>query len=60
MGGCTIKQLCLQDRWPLWSAPITDNMQGVEMDGLYELGSECVYWVDEMTGFQCRLWRWLC
>lgn len=35
----------------MWSAQITDNMQGMEIDGLYGLGSECVYWVDEMTGF---------
>lgn len=51
MGGSIIKQLYLQGGRPLWSAQITDNMQGMEMDGLYGLGSECVYWVDKMTGF---------
>lgn len=51
MGGSIIKQLYLQEGRPLWSAQITDNMQGMEMDGLYGLGSECVYWVDKMTGF---------
>lgn len=51
MGGSIIKQLCPQDSRPLWSAQITDHAQGMEMDGLYGLGSECVYWVDKMTGF---------
>lgn len=51
MGGSIIKQLCPQDSQPLWSAQITDHVQGMEMDGLYGLGSECVYWVDKMTGF---------
>lgn len=50
-GGSIIYQLCLQEGLSLWSAQITDNMQGMEIDGLYGLGSECVYWVDEMTGF---------
>lgn len=51
MGGSIIQQLCLQERWPLWSEQIADNMQGMEIDGLCGLGSECVYWVDEMTEF---------
>lgn len=35
----------------MWSKQITNNMQGMEIDGLYGLGSKCVYWVDKMTGF---------
>lgn len=48
-GGFIIWLLCLQEGRPLWSAPIANNMQGIE--GLYGLSSERVGWVDEMTGF---------
>lgn len=42
----------LSTRGPaLWSAQITDNMERMEIDGLYGQSLECVYWVDKMMGF---------
>lgn len=45
LGGSVILRLFQQQGRPLWSAQITDNIEGIEIDGLYGRGSGCVYWV---------------
>lgn len=55
MGGSIIKLLCLQE--DRHCGQITDNMERMEIDGLYGQGLECVYWVDKMMGFSLLSWH---
>jgi len=57
MGVSILEQLCLHKGQSLWSAKITDNMQGTEIDGLYGVVSNVfIGWI-KWQDFHRYLWH---